>query len=150
MGRFQLESIYLYFPPSTQLLYLCFCPEVCSCGYKCQCRPFLLIYLATDVIAYEKRPQQMARQKTFFGKTRTKDKGEKDKNSLTVHTCSMALQSLKGLKRTLMKAVSQIRNSQNGLLHPSVDSENLQGSNSGFRSIWEEAFQGSVAPYTIN
>ena len=26
MGRFQLESIYLYFPPSSQLLYLCFCP----------------------------------------------------------------------------------------------------------------------------
>ena len=25
MGRFQLESIYLYFPPSSQLLYLCFC-----------------------------------------------------------------------------------------------------------------------------
>ena len=26
MGRFQLESIYLYFPPSSQLVYLCFCP----------------------------------------------------------------------------------------------------------------------------
>ena len=26
MGRFQLESIYLYFPPSSQLLHLCFCP----------------------------------------------------------------------------------------------------------------------------
>ena len=26
MGRFQLESIYLYFPPSSQLLYLWFCP----------------------------------------------------------------------------------------------------------------------------
>ena len=26
MGRFQLELIYLYFPPSSQLLYLCFCP----------------------------------------------------------------------------------------------------------------------------
>ena len=26
MGRFQLESIYLYFPPSSQLLYLFFCP----------------------------------------------------------------------------------------------------------------------------
>ena len=25
MGSFQLESIYLYFPPSSQLLYLCFC-----------------------------------------------------------------------------------------------------------------------------
>ena len=25
-----LESIYLYFPPSSQLLYLCFCPEVTS------------------------------------------------------------------------------------------------------------------------
>ena len=27
MGRFQLESIYLYFPPSSQLVYLCFCPK---------------------------------------------------------------------------------------------------------------------------
>ena len=26
MGRFQLESIYFYFPPSSQLLYLYFCP----------------------------------------------------------------------------------------------------------------------------
>ena len=26
MGRFQLESIYLYFPPSSQLVYLCFSP----------------------------------------------------------------------------------------------------------------------------
>ena len=26
MGRFQLESIYLYFPPSSQLLYWCFYP----------------------------------------------------------------------------------------------------------------------------
>ena len=26
MGRFQLELIYLYFPPSSQLVYLCFCP----------------------------------------------------------------------------------------------------------------------------
>ena len=26
MGRFKLESIYLYFPPSSQLVYLCFCP----------------------------------------------------------------------------------------------------------------------------
>ena len=26
MGRFQLESIYLYFTPSSQLLYICFCP----------------------------------------------------------------------------------------------------------------------------
>ena len=26
MGRFQLESIYLYFPPSSQLVCLCFCP----------------------------------------------------------------------------------------------------------------------------
>ena len=26
IGRFQLESIYLYFPPSSHLLYLCFCP----------------------------------------------------------------------------------------------------------------------------
>ena len=26
MGRFQLESIYLYFPPSSQQVYLCFCP----------------------------------------------------------------------------------------------------------------------------
>ena len=26
MGRFQLEIIYLYFPPSSQLVYLCFCP----------------------------------------------------------------------------------------------------------------------------
>ena len=26
MGRFQLESIYLYFPPSSQLVHLCFCP----------------------------------------------------------------------------------------------------------------------------
>ena len=31
MGRFQLESIYLYFPPSSQLLYLCFCPVVDNC-----------------------------------------------------------------------------------------------------------------------
>ena len=27
MGRFQLESIYLYFPPSSQLLHLCFCQD---------------------------------------------------------------------------------------------------------------------------
>ena len=26
MGRFQLELIYLYFPPSSHLLYVCFCP----------------------------------------------------------------------------------------------------------------------------
>ena len=26
MGRFQLELIYLYYPPSSQLVYLCFCP----------------------------------------------------------------------------------------------------------------------------
>ena len=26
MGRFQLELIYLYFPPSSHLVYLCFCP----------------------------------------------------------------------------------------------------------------------------
>ena len=26
MGRFQLELIYLYFPPSPHLLYVCFCP----------------------------------------------------------------------------------------------------------------------------
>ena len=26
MGRFQLEVIYLYFPPSSHLVYLCFCP----------------------------------------------------------------------------------------------------------------------------
>ena len=26
MGRFQLETIYIYFPSSSQLLYLCFCP----------------------------------------------------------------------------------------------------------------------------
>ena len=32
MGRFQLESIYLYFPPSSQLLHLCFCP-----GQKHKC-----------------------------------------------------------------------------------------------------------------
>ena len=25
MGRFQLELIYLYFPPSSHLLYVCFC-----------------------------------------------------------------------------------------------------------------------------
>ena len=25
MGRFQLELIYLYFPPSSHLVYLCFC-----------------------------------------------------------------------------------------------------------------------------
>ena len=31
MGRFQLELIYLYFPPSSQLVYLCFC------------RPFVVI-----------------------------------------------------------------------------------------------------------
>ena len=29
MGRFQFESIYLYFPPLSQLLYLCFCPVNC-------------------------------------------------------------------------------------------------------------------------
>ena len=26
MGRFQLELIYLYFPPSSHLIYVCFCP----------------------------------------------------------------------------------------------------------------------------
>ena len=26
MGRFQLELIYLYYPPSSHLVYLCFCP----------------------------------------------------------------------------------------------------------------------------
>ena len=31
MGRFQLELIYLYFPPSSHLDYVCFCPvEVTS------------------------------------------------------------------------------------------------------------------------
>ena len=28
MGRFQLELIYLYFPPSSHLIYVCFCPFV--------------------------------------------------------------------------------------------------------------------------
>ena len=27
MGRFQLELIYLYFAPSSHLVYLCFCPS---------------------------------------------------------------------------------------------------------------------------
>ena len=26
MGRFQLELIYLYFPPSSHIIYVCFCP----------------------------------------------------------------------------------------------------------------------------
>ena len=26
MGRFQLEIIYLHFPPSSHLVYVCFCP----------------------------------------------------------------------------------------------------------------------------
>ena len=29
MGRFQLELIYLYFPPSSYLIYVCFCPVNC-------------------------------------------------------------------------------------------------------------------------
>ena len=29
MGRFQLELIYLYFPPSSHLIYVCFCPVNC-------------------------------------------------------------------------------------------------------------------------
>ena len=27
MGRFKLELIYLYFPPSSHLIYVCFCPS---------------------------------------------------------------------------------------------------------------------------
>ena len=30
MGRFQLELIYLYFPPSSHLIYVCFCPVYLS------------------------------------------------------------------------------------------------------------------------
>ena len=43
MGRFQLELIYLYFPPSSHLIYVCFCPvglllfnKSCGC-WSCIC-----------------------------------------------------------------------------------------------------------------
>ena len=36
MGRFQLELIYLYFPPSSHLLYVCLCMFL-------SCRPFIVI-----------------------------------------------------------------------------------------------------------
>ena len=32
MGRFQLELIYLYFPPSSHLIYVCFCPPTVNCS----------------------------------------------------------------------------------------------------------------------
>ena len=44
MGKFQLELIYLYFPPSSHLLYVCFCP----------CRPFIVITtLSTGLVGVE-------------------------------------------------------------------------------------------------
>ena len=44
-----LESIYLYFPPSSQLLYLCFCPVFLSCLLFCNYFNYLRGKESTEV-----------------------------------------------------------------------------------------------------
>ena len=49
MGRFQLESIYLYFPPSSQLVYLCFCPDSIIRDFRLSFTPSALYTVKRDL-----------------------------------------------------------------------------------------------------